>query len=63
MKQRDVPEEEIKGLKEDLLYTDSEPAGSTRLTEWVKQNAGALGVKYASELARRKDRKKPYDKL
>ncbi|MDD2554585.1 MAG: NAD(P)H-binding protein [Desulfotomaculaceae bacterium] len=58
-----ITEEEIKGLKADLLYTDSSPAGSTRLTEWAKQNADTLGVKYASELARRKDRKKSYDKL
>ncbi len=55
-----ITEEEIKGLKADLLYTDSPPAGSTRLTEWAKQNADTLGVKYASELARRKDRKKSY---
>lgn len=58
-----ITEEEIKGLKADLLYTDSSPAGSTRFTEWAKQNADTLGVKYASELARRKDRKKSYDKL
>lgn len=58
-----ITEEEIKGLKTDLLYTNSPPAGSTKLTEWIRQNAHTLGVKYANELARRKDRKKSYDRL
>lgn len=58
-----ITEEEIKGLKADLLYTNSPPAGSTKLTEWIRQNAHTLGVKYANELARRKDRKKSYDRL
>ncbi len=58
-----ITEEEIKGLKADLLYTNSPPAGSTKLTEWIRQNAHTLGVKYANELARRKDRSKSYDIL
>lgn len=58
-----ITEEEIKGLKADLLYTNSSPAGSTKLTEWIRQNAHTLGVKYANELARRKDRNKSYDIL
>ena len=52
--------EEIKGLKSDLLYTDSPPAGKTKLTEWAKNNASTLGIGYSSELARRKDRMKSY---
>ncbi|MFX4261479.1 SDR family oxidoreductase [Pelotomaculum propionicicum] len=58
-----ITEEEIKGLKANLLWTNSPPAGTTRLTEWTRQNAHMLGVKYANELARRKDREKPYDRL
>lgn len=38
----------------DLLYVNSLPAGPTRLTDWLKENASILGVRYASELARRK---------
>ena len=51
---------EVKGLMADLLYTDSPAAGTTRLTEWVRQHKDSLGVKYASELARRKNRTKAY---
>ena len=52
--------EEISGLMQDLLCTDSEPAGKTVLSEWVRQHADELGVRYASELARRKDRAAAY---
>lgn len=58
-----ITAEEIKGLKADLLYTNSPPAGSTRLTEWARQNANTLGINYASELARRRDRRKAYQEL
>ena len=51
---------EVKGLMAGLLYTDSPAAGTTRLTEWVRQHKDSLGVKYASELARRKNRTKAY---
>jgi NADH dehydrogenase len=51
---------EIEGLKAGLLDTDSSPAGGTRLTEWAKQNADVLGRNYASELARREDRRSSY---
>lgn len=48
-----ITREEIEGLMADLLYVDSPPAGHTRLTDWLKENAATLGVRYASELARR----------
>jgi uncharacterized protein YbjT (DUF2867 family) len=46
--------EEIAALMADLLYVDSPPAGQTRLTEWAAEHADTLGVRYASELARRR---------
>jgi len=55
--------EEIAGLMRGLLCTDSAPAGSTRLTEWAKEHADRLGARYASELARRRDRTKAYEDL
>ncbi len=58
-----ITREEIEGLKADLLYTDSPPAGSTRLTDWARENASTLGIRYTSELARRKNRVKSYDRL
>lgn len=55
-----VTREEIKGLMDGLLYVDAPPAGTIRLTEWMCANAATLGRTYASELARRRDRKAAY---
>lgn len=55
-----VTREEITGLMNNLLFVNSPPAGNTRLTEWMRANAGRLGQKYASELGRRRDRNSPY---
>jgi uncharacterized protein YbjT (DUF2867 family) len=52
--------EEIQGLKSNLLYTNSSPAGKTRLTNWLQENKDTVGKKYASEIARRKNRALPY---
>ena len=54
---------EVKGLMAGLLCTDSPPSGKTRLTEWMVENRDRLGVRYASELARRKNRTKSYEQL
>ncbi len=58
-----ITREEIKGLMQGLLCTDSPPACSTRLTDWAKDHSEELGRRYASELARRKDRQRAYDQL
>jgi NADH dehydrogenase len=55
--------EEIEGLMRNLLWTPSEPAGKTKLTDWAKRHADTLGVRYASELARRQKRDVGYWKL
>ena len=55
-----ITREEIKGLMDGLLCVDSAPTGTTRLTDWMRANAETLGRNYASELARRQDRKSPY---
>lgn len=61
----DVPitRDEIDGLMAGLLYTDSKPAGETKLTEWIKGNLSTLGTHYHSELARRINKKESYEKL
>jgi uncharacterized protein YbjT (DUF2867 family) len=51
---------EVKGLMAGLLYTGSPAAGRTHLTDWAREHKDTLGIKYASELARRKDRFKAY---
>ena len=58
-----ITREEIRGLMADLLSTESEPAGTTRLTDWVREHADTLGARYSSELARRRDRTAAYDAL
>ncbi len=55
--------DEIAGLMAGLLATDSPPAGSTRLTDWARAHADRLGRRYASELARRRNRQAPYELL
>ena len=45
---------EIQGLMEGRLYVDSPPAGATKLTDWAREHAATLGLRYASELARRR---------
>jgi NADH dehydrogenase len=52
--------EEIAGLMANLLYVDAPAAGTTRLTDWARERAGSLGLRYTSELARRKDRQAEY---
>lgn len=52
--------QEIEGLMSNLLCVDSSPAGNTKLTDWIFQNADHLGKKYTSELARRVNRMVEY---
>jgi NADH dehydrogenase len=55
-----VTKDEIAGLMANQLYVDAPPAGTTKLTEWIQSHAETLGSEYASELARRKDRRSAY---
>ncbi len=56
-----ITREEIRGLMDDLLFVESPPAGSTRLTDWAAENADQLGRQYTSEMARRTDRAAEYE--
>jgi NADH dehydrogenase len=55
-----ITREEIEGLMAGLLCVDAPPAGTTKLSEWVRNNASTLGRHYTSELARRTDRESAY---
>jgi NADH dehydrogenase len=55
-----VTRPEIEGLMADLLYVSSPPAGSTKLSEWALAHSATLGLRYASELGRRRDRSRAY---
>ena len=52
--QRDVilTGDEVDGLLADLLVTNGAPTGVTKLSEWLAANAGSIGERYQSELAR-----------
>jgi NADH dehydrogenase len=54
-----ITREEIKGLMNDLLYSDSPATGETKLTDWARKNANTIGKQYTSELSRRYIWKKP----
>jgi NADH dehydrogenase len=43
---------EVEGLMSNLLVSDAPPAGQTRLSDWLDQNADSVGTRYASELKR-----------
>ena len=51
---RDVvlTKDEVDGLMAGLLTFDSAPTGTTMLSGWLEENAGALGRRYVSELRR-----------
>jgi NADH dehydrogenase len=44
--------DEVRGLMENTLVTDSPPVGTTKLSAWARENAAWLGSRYHSELAR-----------
>jgi NADH dehydrogenase len=47
-----LTQEEVEGLMAGLLVSKNEPAGRTRLSDWVIRHAHLLGKHYASELNR-----------
>lgn len=58
-----ITRDEVAGLMAGLLCTESAPAGTTSLTEWVRAHSDSVGSHYSSELARRKNRRLAYEHL
>ena len=58
-----ITRQEVQGLMADLLYVNSQPLGTTRLTEWVREYRDRLGRHYSSELKRRLDRKTAFQSI
>lgn len=46
--------DEVRGLMANLLISEGPPGGRTRLSTWLEANADRIGVRYASELGRRR---------
>jgi NADH dehydrogenase len=55
-----ITREEVRGLMEGRLCVDAPPLGATKLSEWVREHRATLGLRYTSELARRRDRVHSY---
>lgn len=55
-----ITRQEIEGLMADLLFVESPPTGKTRLTDWARDRRDTLGLKYTSELTRRRNREAEY---
>jgi len=47
-----ITRDEIEGLMSNLLVSHDSATGQTRLSQWLGENADAMGVKYVSELKR-----------
>ena len=47
-----ITKDEIYGLMANLLYSKNPPTGTTRLSQWIKENAANLGRTYFGELKR-----------
>lgn len=58
-----ITREEIDGLRQNRLFTQSPPAAPTSLAQWARENASTLGLYYSSELARRRNRLEDYETL
>ncbi len=52
MRDMALTRDEVDGLMAGLLTSDAAPTGTTRLSEWLKDNADNLGRRYVSELGR-----------
>lgn len=54
VKDKLLTRDEMKGLKQNKLFTNSTPVGKVKLSEWIKEHSKTLGVKYSNEIKRRK---------
>ncbi|MCU1335583.1 MAG: NAD-dependent epimerase/dehydratase [Bryobacterales bacterium] len=44
--------DEVSGLLANLLISADPPSGTTRLTDWLRENAATVGLRYSSEVQR-----------
>jgi len=47
-----ITKDEIEGLMANLLVSKGQATAATLFSQWLEQNAGNIGIKYASELER-----------
>jgi NADH dehydrogenase len=49
-----VTRREISGLRDELMYTGTEPLGTTSFTDWLQSEAETLGRTYTNDLKPRR---------
>jgi len=54
--------DEVNMVRSNLMYSKQPPLAKTRLSEWCLENVSTLGIHYANEIKRRKNRSDPYIK-
>ena len=57
-----ITRDEMKGLMRGLLDVPGEPTGSILLSDWASEHDATLRLRYASELARRRNRSEAYQR-
>lgn len=55
--------EEVRGLMDGLLWSETPTTGATKLTEWAAAHSASLGRRYASEVGRRVKREAAYSEV
>lgn len=58
-----ITKDEMTGIMQNLLCVQASPAGTIKLSQWLVENRETIGLRYASDLARRKNRQVAYEKL
>jgi NADH dehydrogenase len=55
--------EELDALMDDLLAVEAPPTGRTALGDWLRTHGDGLGLHYANEVGRRRDRRRAYERV
>jgi NADH dehydrogenase len=49
-----ITRHEISGLRDESMYTGTEPLGTTRFSDWLRSESDTLGRRYVNDLDRRR---------
>ncbi len=49
-----ITRHEISGLRDETMYTGTEPLGTTRFSDWLKAESDTLGRRFVNDLDRRR---------
>jgi NADH dehydrogenase len=49
-----ITRHEISGLRDETMYTGTEPLGTTKFSGWLRSESNTLGRRYVNDLDRRR---------